>query len=45
MAVLRRLPRLLAARAEIRRRARISADEFVRLARRHAISARQVAAL
>jgi len=45
LAALRRLPRLLAARAEIRRRARISADEFVRLARRHAISARQVAAL
>lgn len=45
LAVLRRLPRLVAARAEIRRRARIPAGEFVRLARRYSISARQVAAL
>jgi GT2 family glycosyltransferase len=45
LALLGRLPRLLAARRSIRGAARISPADFVRLLERHSISAREVAAL
>jgi GT2 family glycosyltransferase len=40
----RRMPQLLRERGEIRRTRRVSSREFVKLLRRHAITARQVAA-
>lgn len=45
LSALWRLPRLLTQRQAIRRRARISAAEFMELARCHAISAQEVATL